>query len=230
MTFLPSRLATSGLVGLMLFWLTGCATTSSPALVRVVHPVLKLPVPKDPAERAYLGLPAEATDFSLAEIDCELLIIDCFDMYCHFCQTGAPKVHRIYELIEERGLRPRIRMIGFGVGNTPLETELFRRKMAVPFPVFSDRSNALARQFGPVRLPSLIVLRRQASGWAMLWHHAGIPHDPEAFLNEVLERARQPVAHTNAAASGAPPADCLDGLCPVPLPAIAERERAPLLP
>jgi len=189
-----------------------------------VTATLRLPPPANPDELAYLGLPAGSTDCSIADIRSEVLIVDCFDMYCHACQSGAERVHRLFELVRERGLTNRIRFLGLGVGNTPLEAGLFKRKFEVPFPVFPDRSNALARQFGPVRLPALVVLRRAPVGWLLVQHHFGIPADPLAFLNHLLEDVRDLVPDLSNGPPQRTSQDCTTGRCPLPVVAEAPSE------
>src|SRR5258708_4746078 len=77
--------------------LAGCATAPPPSPADY-----RLPVPQGDLERSYLGLPAEASGFLLQEIETEVLVVDCFDMYCHLCQTGAKHVNELYKLAQER--------------------------------------------------------------------------------------------------------------------------------
>jgi len=207
-------LATAALI----LGMSGCTTPTARKVsdsppVSATLPIL---IPADFQDHAYLGLPEAATEFSLEEIPGEALIIDCFDMYCHACQTGAKRVHALYDLVQERKLGARIRFVGLGVGNTPLETSLFQRKLQVPFPAFPDRSNEIAEQFGTVRLPSLIVLRRPsvAAGWQLVYHHPGIPTDPEGFLDQLLEdlAAPQPDLSNHRGTMTLP--ECGGGECP----------------
>src|SRR5258708_39276071 len=87
----------------------------------------------------YLGLAAGTTNFALADIRCEVLVVDFFDMYCHICQRESKHVNDLYEAAQNRNLSTRIKFVGIGVGDTPLEASTFKRKFGVPFPVFPDR-------------------------------------------------------------------------------------------
>lgn len=209
----------------ILLGVTGCTTVPHGRQHPTVTATIPLSAPTSAGELAYLGLPADTTSFSIADIRSEALIIDCFDMYCHACQSGARRVHELYELVQERRLAGRIRFVGLGVGNTPMEASLFKRKFEVPFPVFPDRSNELARQFGPVRLPALIVLRRATEGWQVMHHHSGIPSDPAGFLDHVIEDLE--AARSELSDSQPPTAvsDCTTELCP--LPVVAEDPSGP---
>lgn len=134
----------------------GCATAPRPSVAEQ-----RLLTSGNPADRNYLGLAEGTNNFRVEDIQCEVLVIDCFDMYCHICQSGAKHVNELYRLVQNRGLGNRVKFIGLGLGDSPLEVATYKEKFEVPFPVFSDRKSVVAKQFGPVRLPNLIVLRKQ---------------------------------------------------------------------
>ncbi len=162
----------------------GCSTTPLPPTeAPLTEP--RLPVPVIATERAYLGLSDSASNFKLAEIRCELLVVDCFDMYCHICQSDAKRVNRLYDLVQTHGLGERIKFIGLGVGDTPLEVATFREKFAVPFPLFPDRHAVVAKSLGPLRMPNLIALRKTQGRLTAAYSHAGDLHNPEEFLSQL---------------------------------------------
>jgi len=163
-------------------WLVGCATPGqeTPADPSMV-------VPESEAARTYLGLEASRDRFVLEDIQSELLVVDCFDMYCHSCQTGAKHVNELYAMVQEHGLADRIKFIGLGINNTPLETATFRRKFDVPFPSFPDRRRDISNQFGRVRLPSILVLRFRLGRWEVMHQTTGAFTDPEELLMRILE-------------------------------------------
>lgn len=195
----------------------GCTTTQPVRQQPTIAATVPLPATGKATELAYLGIPQGTTKFSLDDVRAEVLIIDCFDMYCHACQSGAKRVHELYELVQERRLAERIRFVGLGVGNTPLEVSLFKRKFDVPFPLFPDRSNDLARQFGPVRVPALIVLRRAPDGWRLVHHSSGIPTDPAEFLDHVIEDLDTANPELSDSRPPTPFPECTPGLCPLPV-------------
>ncbi len=188
----------------------GCATYAPTAVVE------QLTVPADTAERAYLGLSAETGAFQLEDIHCEILVVDCFDMYCHICQAGAPHLNALYRLAQERGLGDRIKFIGLGVGDTPLEVATYKQKLLVPFPVFPDRHTVIAKRFGPVRLPNLLVLRNRNGRLELIQSITGDVLDPAGLFSHLqaeLAEAKlhswssdaqmaQPTCDVNSAASG----------------------------
>lgn len=148
-----------------------------------------LTAPASETERRYLGLPAGKASFRLADVQAEVLVVDIFDLYCHVCQKTAPTMNRLHALIQTRAQSERIRMIGIGAGDTPLETETFRKKYRIPFPAFSDRAKAVTRQLGPDQRPALVVLKRQGDRLEVVYAHTGSIDDVEATLGEILAAA-----------------------------------------
>ena len=86
---------------------------------------IKLPVPQDKNAQNYLGLAGEGS-FVISQIKAEVVLIEIFNMYCNNCQREAPRVNDPYRAMnKDSNLKDKIKMIGIGVGNTPLEVEVF---------------------------------------------------------------------------------------------------------
>ncbi|MGA1236167.1 MAG: peroxiredoxin family protein [Limisphaerales bacterium] len=151
---------------------------------------LSLPTPSNLAHRTYLGLPETNPEFLIGEIQADILIIDCFDLYCPSCQRGASKINELFNLITQSNLQSRIKMIGLGLGNTPLEVETFRKKYEIQFPLFPDRTSTVARQFGEVRIPGLLVIR-PGSTPRVIHRKAGILREPRELLDHILNLPRE---------------------------------------
>src|SRR6266436_3687064 len=100
MNRLATRLAV-GVAAAMLFG--GCASSGPSLTAKSDH----LATPKSEVELNYLGLAADVSTFQLQDIRCEVLVVDCFDMYCHVCQTGARHINELYALAQARGLGSR---------------------------------------------------------------------------------------------------------------------------
>lgn len=156
----------------------GCATTPAPKTA--ASPLLA--IPQTAADREYLGLPEAATSFRFEDIRCELLVVDCFDMYCHICQAGAKHVNELYSLVQGRGWGQRVKFVGLGVGDTPLEVATYKDKFKVPFPLFPDRRSVLVKQFGELRLPNLLVLRNRQGQLEVIHRSPGALLNPKALL------------------------------------------------
>jgi len=173
---------------------------------------LTLPVPDNAAERTYLGLKTQTGRFRLQDVQCEVLLVDCFDMYCHSCHTGAKHVNALFELVQQRGLGDRIKFVGLGLNNSPLEAATFKKKFKVPFPVFPDRSRDVADQFGRARLPSLLVVCNRTSTLRLIHQHNGTLDDPEEFLDHIQEEMTQDCPDPYKDMPN-PVQDCEEGVC-----------------
>jgi len=164
---------------------------AAPPAVGEGLPGMTLPAPAGPDHRAYLGLAGEGP-FDAAAVRAEVLLIEVFSMYCSYCQKEAPEVNRLYERAgSSPDLRDRLRIIGIGVGNTALEVEVFRKKYAVPFPLFPDPDFTLHRALGEVRTPFFIVARRAAegNGWVAVLTREGSMDGADPFLKRIREAA-----------------------------------------
>jgi peroxiredoxin len=124
-----------------------------------------LPVPAERADRNYLGLSGWGKTFKMADIKANLVLIEILSMYCPFCQKEAPLVNQLYEAIEkDPALKGKIKIIGIGAGNSSYETEVFRKRYNVPFPVFPDPDYDIHKKCGEVRTPFFIAVRLNANG------------------------------------------------------------------
>lgn len=183
--------------------LGGCVVPRPPAAVDY-----RLPTPRSQADCAYLGLSRTQSSFTLDDIHCQILVVDCFDMYCHLCQSSASHVNELYRLAQDRNLGGQVKFIGLGVGDSPLEVTLFKDKLKVPFPVFPDRDAIIARRFGPLRVPNLIVLRNEGGRLEVLHAFPGVLRNPAKLLSQIqaaLANSR-PVGWTDP--PGAPEPTC----------------------
>src|SRR6266536_4276230 len=149
----------------------------------------RLPAPQTESERKYLGLSSTLERFSLDNVQADILILDFFDMYCHVCQARAPHMNEFYKLVQSRGLSGRVRVLGVGVGDTPKEVTVFKEKFGLPFPVFPDRTGSFSRQFGKIRVPNIIVLKRRLGHFEVVYQESSLPDNPEQFLSKVLSYA-----------------------------------------
>ncbi len=150
-------------------------------------PAIKLPVPRSPAAKGYLGLTA-GESFTVSQIKAEVLIIEIFNMYCSLCQGEAPLVNEFYQLInKDPSLKKKIKMIGIGAGNTPLEVEVFRKNYQVLFPLFPDEDYVIHKAVGEVRTPFFICAKKNADGSLKVFHtNLGSFRDAAQFLKQVV--------------------------------------------
>ncbi len=154
-------------------------------------PQFTLPVPDDTLQRSYLGL-KQRTTFSVDEIQSDFIIIQVYSMYCPICQREAPRVNQLYKAIDQQGnLSKRLKIVGIGAGNSAFEVDFYRQNYKVPFPLFPDGEFKIHKILGEVRTPYFYLLKRGRGGQAtVIYQKAGGFKDPEAFLKELLKRAK----------------------------------------
>jgi len=123
-------------------------------------PDLKLAMPADRADRAYLGLPGWGGTFKIPDIKAQVVIIEIFSMYCPFCQKEAPAVNELYAAIgKDPALQGKVKLLGIGAGNSAFEVATFKKKYAVPFPLVPDPDYAAHKLCGEVRTPYFIAVK-----------------------------------------------------------------------
>src|SRR5512137_2270237 len=84
----------------------------SPPAVGGMLPDIKLSMPKEMADKSYLGLGIFGFgSLTIPEIKANVVIIEIFSMYCPYCQREAPNVNQLYEKIEQNvALRGNIKI------------------------------------------------------------------------------------------------------------------------
>ena len=148
-------------------------------------PEIILPAPANPATRIRLGLKNEKAEiFTVQEIDCDILLVEIFSMYCPFCQREAPNINRLYNLIQaDRELAEKIKLIGIGVGNSTFEVGVFKKRYNVEFPLFTDSDFTVHNQLGQVRTPYFFAIRNRGElKNRILISKLGSLSDPQKFL------------------------------------------------
>jgi len=151
-------------------------------------PGISLPVPKDSEERNYLGLSGQGL-FKIPQIKAEGVLIQIFNTYCPICQSTASAMGELYRQIENNpGLKGRIKLIGIGVGNNALETEVFKQAYHIPFPIFPDENYDIHQALGEVRTPFYIALKINRGGYQeIVYTHLGGLTDARGFLDLMAE-------------------------------------------
>jgi peroxiredoxin len=153
-------------------------------------PDFTLGVPKDAAEKSYLGLSGSGA-FKIPQIRAKTVVVEIFSMYCPYCQKEAPNVNRLYEKIEaDPALKGKIKLIGIGVGNSAFEVGVFRKRYNIPFPLFPDGDFVLHKLLGEVRTPYFIGVKIGPDGSHQVIHsRLGAFESVEKFLDEIVRGA-----------------------------------------
>lgn len=130
---------------------------SHPLPVGSVMPDLQLHGKLSPEHLASLGLEG-AAPHALSRIKAKTIILVAFSMYCPHCQREAPLLNELDGLLKSRGLDKDVKLIGVGIGNSDFEVQVFQKKYAVTFPLFSDPEFKTNKEIGEVGTPFFYVL------------------------------------------------------------------------
>jgi len=174
---------------------SACTHTPPPKVIAIPTvgeqlPELTLKTPADKLIRNYLGLKNDSSEtFTAGEIQCDILLIQIFSMYCPFCQREAPNVNQFFNLVQtDRKLAKKIKMIGIGAGNSAFEVGVFKKKYSVEFPLFADSDFTLHNKLGQVRTPYFFAIcnRGEKKNQILISKLGGLA-DPKIFLRSLTD-------------------------------------------
>ena len=111
------------------------------------------------------GPPATGPVADYRNSNAEVVVLNFFDMYCPHCQVAAKHVNEVYALTQSRGMGSRIEFYAIGWGNTPMESEMYRTRYKVRYPIVPDRDLSISSRFGKFRPPLVVALRKQGGRW-----------------------------------------------------------------
>jgi peroxiredoxin len=176
------------MAGLAIFCGASAAWAAAPPPMGGTLPDFTLAVPKEAAERTYLGLSGSGS-FRIPQIKANIVIVEIFSMYCPFCQKEAPNVNRLYEKIEaDPALKGHVKILGIGVGNSGFEVGIFKKKYNVSFPLFPDGDFALHQLLGEVRTPYFIAVKLRPDGaHRVVYSRLGALESVDKFLDEIVK-------------------------------------------
>jgi hypothetical protein len=94
----------------------------------------------------------------------------------------------LYKLIEnDPRLKDRIKIIGIGAGNTPMEIRMFRDTYDTPFPLFADQDFSIHNVLGNLRTPYFLAVKIKESGaHEVVISEMGAFKGAQSFLESIL--------------------------------------------
>jgi len=173
------------LIGLLVGFVTSWAGPESEV---EFLPDITLTVPANRDFIKYLGLKGEpGTEFSLSDVDADILVIEMFSMYCPHCQKSAPAVNELYQKMEQM-TRPDLKLviIGIGASNTGFEVDTFRDGFDVAFPLFPDPDLEITRALSVTGTPTFIVKKKDGEKNIIFFRKTGGFTDSARFLDDLL--------------------------------------------
>jgi thiol-disulfide isomerase/thioredoxin len=183
-----------GIIGVFICFIsagTSMAADVPPKDYRNTLNHMKLPVPSDAQTKEYLGLSQTDGQFSLSQIRADMVIIEIFNMYCPYCQKHAPMTNKLFQTIQgKENLKGRVKFIGIGIGNSPYEVGIFRKKFKILFPLFDDNNSAVLNSLPGIRTPHYFAVKKASGSQVeMVFSNQGSFDDEKVFLDSVLQKS-----------------------------------------
>ena len=166
------------------------ASENSPPKLGSVFPDIELLKPNNPDHLKYLGLSGSGF-FKVQHVKSDVVIVEIFSMYCPYCQAEAPNVNRLYASIEGNpALKNKIKIIGIGINNSLFETDIFKKKYKVEFPLIPDGDFKLHKIMGQVRTPYFIVVKLSGGkSPEVIYSKLGALENNDLFLAQIVKSA-----------------------------------------
>lgn len=166
-----------------------CTADVNPPQVGSIFPEIELLKPADSVHLKYLGLSGSGS-FKINQVKADVVIIEIFSMYCPYCQGEAPNVNNLYASIEgNASLKNKIKIIGIGINNSLFETDIFKNKYKVAFPLIPDGDFKLYKIIGQVRTPYFIVVKLKGGKAEVIYSKLGALGDNKSFLEQIVKSA-----------------------------------------
>jgi len=154
-------------------------------------PDIVLEIPENPRHKEYLGLAGKnGTDFSIRDIDADILVIELFSMYCPYCQKEAPAVNELYARMREISKNgPVVKIIGLGVANSQFEIDHFRDTYKIAFPLFADEDKKMFKALAGEGTPTFIGCRlKDGERPVIVLRQNGGFASSATFLQELIDK------------------------------------------
>lgn len=166
-----------------------CVAEINPPQVGQAFPDFELLKPGNSNDLKYLGLSGSGT-FKINQVKADVVIIEIFSMYCPYCQGEAPNINNLYDLIEKNpSYKNKIKIVGIGINNSLFETDIFKNKYKIAFPLIPDGDFKLHKTIGQVRTPYFIVVKLKAGKAEVIYSKLGALGDNKTFLEEIVKSA-----------------------------------------
>lgn len=173
------------------FSFTDClvlADKSSPPKEGDKLPLIRFSTPETLEEKTYLGIDKE--DFLIPDIKADFVIVYFFSFYCRFCAAQAVHLNELYSAIDkDPDLKNKIKFIGIGTGNTPMEVDAYKEANRIPFPLIPDTDFSVHKAYGEIMTPYFVVISIKEDGTHRVIYTTYAFDNSSNFLKLILKKA-----------------------------------------
>jgi peroxiredoxin len=176
-----------------LSWICFAASTpAAPIDLGEPFPRVPLPAPKDPSQRAYLGLTGNQP-FTLDQVKGKVVLVEMLNVLCPHCQKQTAPYNTLFRMLEkDTATRGKVKMLGVAVANSDEQIDDFVQIYDVAFPVVADPRFALHRALraGPTPFSVYVLRDAESETGVVAGTHLGEDRDMEklfAYLEELLQ-------------------------------------------
>lgn len=165
----------------MVLLLFGCSTIPEDdrykqnTLISVPIGHIPIALPDNQADRIELGVAHLADEgfFRMNQMDCKILVVEVFDLYCHICQSSAENLNILHANLSVPPFNSLVCMFGIGKENTDMEVNSFRSDLKVEFPMLPDPSSLFAQAIPVVHTPHIMVLQKDGDAYQIVQQKVG---------------------------------------------------------
>jgi len=151
-------------------------------------PQITLDAPGSEKDMEYLSL-KDPKPFSLPQVPAKLIVLEIFSVYCPHCRNQAPKLNKIYRLIQkDMELSPNIKMIGIAAGADQNKTDKWKATFRIPFPLFADSKTDIWKKLGKPGVPYTLLV---SSRGKVLSTHSGVTENTDKFFRHIKDVLKQ---------------------------------------
>jgi hypothetical protein len=144
-------------------------------------PAFTLNVPSDIKMQEYLGV-KNGANFTLNQMNAKLILVDILSVLCPQCHKNAPKVNRLFNIIENDPQLHSVKLFGLAFGDNSKLVDAYVQKYKVRFPIFPDPDDEIGDLFAGMGPPSIVITNKTGK---VLFIHEGVIEDIDFVMEEI---------------------------------------------
>ncbi|MBU1697395.1 MAG: redoxin domain-containing protein, partial [Proteobacteria bacterium] len=129
----------------------------------------------------------EKGQFSIKDVDAELIVLEIMGVYCSLCHKQRPHINRLFHRVNKNAdLSKKVKFLGIAAGATPMEVAYYVKQSKVPYPVLPDEKFVIHKKLDQPRTPYNMVVTKDGQ---ILYAHLGVIEDMDIFFATLKEMA-----------------------------------------